>query len=325
MNKKTLIIILCIALGLAAVAGVLIFLLLPKGHDDTEHQYEKTVTLEPSCEADGEILYKCACGESYVEKIAALGHSFGAWSVVSEPTESETGALKRACANDASHEEDFTLPALGTEGEYAYEVVTEPECEVDGVGKYTYEKDGESFSFEVSIESIGHRFGEWASTSSPNKNSTGKLTKTCENDSTHKEHYTLPKISTENGYTREVITTAKCDSAGIERYTYQKDGQTFTYYVNVPKLGHDYGEWLTRVAPTATSEGEIYAICRNDPSHVDTFVLPALSVENGYTYELVTPPTNTTEGLCRYTYSKDSQLFIFNVVIKTTETEFDPR
>ena len=44
---------------------------------DHTHNYTAKVTTAPSCTADGEQTMTCACGESYVEKLSALGHNYG--------------------------------------------------------------------------------------------------------------------------------------------------------------------------------------------------------------------------------------------------------
>lgn len=43
-----------------------------------EHVYEKAVTAQADCTKDGTATYTCACGDSFTESIAALGHNYSA-------------------------------------------------------------------------------------------------------------------------------------------------------------------------------------------------------------------------------------------------------
>lgn len=45
----------------------------PEGH---EHSYVPAETVNPDCENDGYIKYRCSCGESYKEIIPAVGHNY---------------------------------------------------------------------------------------------------------------------------------------------------------------------------------------------------------------------------------------------------------
>ena len=41
--------------------------------------------------------------------------------------------------------------------------------------------------------------------------------------------------------------------------------------------GHDWGEWVVTKEPTETAEGERQRVCKKDPSHIETEVIPAMS------------------------------------------------
>lgn len=63
----------------------------------TEHSYEAAVTA-PTCTEQGYTTYTCKCGESYIaDYVAALGHNFGEWVVITEPTTTEDGLEERSC------------------------------------------------------------------------------------------------------------------------------------------------------------------------------------------------------------------------------------
>ena len=55
-----------------------------------EHNYTETITVEATCETDGEATYTCDCGDTYTEAIDKITeHSFNA--VVTPPTCTEDG------------------------------------------------------------------------------------------------------------------------------------------------------------------------------------------------------------------------------------------
>lgn len=77
-----------------------------------DHAYVIT-TLEPSCTEGGYTQYVCkVCGYSYMEDITpALGHNFGAWVTIQNPTEETTGIAQRTCTR-CGLQETAVLPKL---------------------------------------------------------------------------------------------------------------------------------------------------------------------------------------------------------------------
>ena len=285
--------------------------------DLSVHQYGDVQTDNPTCLEPGRKYRACAdetCGKEFVTEILdPLGHAYGAWAVTTDPTVDAVGTLTKTCANDASHTVPFELPMLSTENGYTY-AVTKPEtCEGTGVGTFTYEKDGQSFKFDVERAALGHKYGEWVVTTIPTENKAGALTKTCENDASHKIPFELPALSTENGYKYEITKPETCEIPGMGQYTYTKDGQTFKFDVERAALGHKYGAWVQTTAPTVSATGLLTRTCGNDASHQDTYVLPTLSTENGYIYAITKPETCEGTGVGTFTYNIDGQSFAFNV------------
>lgn len=77
-----------------------------------DHAYVIT-TLAPSCTESGHTQYVCkTCGYSYTENIVpALGHSFGAWITIQNPTGETTGIAQRTCTR-CGLQETAVLPKL---------------------------------------------------------------------------------------------------------------------------------------------------------------------------------------------------------------------
>ena len=109
------------------------------GHAETENcTVTGKQTKAPTCTAKGETTYTCSeCDYSYTEEIAALGHSFGEWVTVTEPTTTEPGIAKRTCS------------ACGTEEEKTLDRVSEKNRTIQFVNIdkmcYVLDDDGEDY------------------------------------------------------------------------------------------------------------------------------------------------------------------------------------
>lgn len=109
MRKRTLILVL-ILMVLSGVfcAG------LSERKKECEHEWVLENTVPATCTETGTEKYRCSlCGKTKSESIPALGHEWGACTVLQNPTCTEDGVTRCYCIRDASHYEDKTLPALG--------------------------------------------------------------------------------------------------------------------------------------------------------------------------------------------------------------------
>lgn len=77
------------------------------------HDWSDTETL-PTCTKDGEKGKVCSrCGMKETEKIPALGHDWGDWTVTTPATCTNEGVETRTCNRDPSHVETRAIPASG--------------------------------------------------------------------------------------------------------------------------------------------------------------------------------------------------------------------
>lgn len=78
-----------------------------------DHDWHDTETL-PTCTEDGEKGRECSrCGMKETEKIPALGHDWGAWTVTTPATCTNEGVETRICNRDPSHVETRAIPTTG--------------------------------------------------------------------------------------------------------------------------------------------------------------------------------------------------------------------
>lgn len=76
----------------------------PNNSNNHEHSYRVFKRTDPTCETEGTISYKCkACGDSYEEQIEPLGHNYGDFEVIREPSFTHHGLIRKTCKNDITH------------------------------------------------------------------------------------------------------------------------------------------------------------------------------------------------------------------------------
>lgn len=84
-----------------------------KMKQEFNHDWHDTETL-PTCTEDGEKGKVCSrCGMKETEKIPALGHDWGDWTVTTPATCTEEGVETRICNRNSSHVETRTIPTTG--------------------------------------------------------------------------------------------------------------------------------------------------------------------------------------------------------------------
>ena len=84
-----------------------------KMKQEFNHDWHDTETL-PTCTEAGEKGRECSrCGMKETEKIPALGHDWGAWTVTTPATCTKEGVETRICNRNSSHVETRTIPTTG--------------------------------------------------------------------------------------------------------------------------------------------------------------------------------------------------------------------
>ena len=255
------------------------------------HTWEVTENVAATCTEDGSATYTCACGDTYTEVIAALGHSYEA--VVTESTCTEKGYTTYTCACGDSYVAD-EVAAPG----HVYETVTvTATCTEDGSVTYTC-ACGDTYT--ETVAALGHAYE--AVVTAPTCESEGYTTYTCACG----DSYVAEEVAA-LGHDYESVTVAPtCTENGYTGNTCVNCGDT-TVTEETAALGHSYESVVT--APTCEAEGCTTHTCTVcGETYVDA-VVDAL----GHTYETVTVKLTCTEDgynkhtctTCGYSYVSD--------------------
>ena len=129
---------------------------------------EDGYTGDKVCENCGELIFKGSV-------VPATGHSFGEWTVTTEPTCTEKGTETRTCSN-CNVVETREIDATGHSfGEWV--VTTEPTCTEKGIETRTCSVCEATETQE--IEATGHSVSDWVSVKEPTCTEKGEETGTC--------------------------------------------------------------------------------------------------------------------------------------------------
>ena len=221
-------------------------------------------TTDSTCTEKGKVVYtaKVILGvteytDDHTDEIPAKGHDWSIWKVITKPSETAKGEIKRTCQNDPeNHTDTAELPVLDKTN-YEYKVETKAGCETEGVDVYTYKKDEQEIKIEVKTKALGH-----------------KLTKTAAKAAT------CTAAGNREYYTCSVCGKYFSDAAG--KHEIAKDSWV------IKAKGHTITKKETPA--TADREGKIEYSCDVCKNHVEkTFVLPRteISVYMGKTANLI--------------------------------------
>lgn len=231
--------------------------------EKTEHTPE-TVTVKPNCVKGGSITTKCSVCGKLLEDIVytpATGHDWGDWEVISGGTCEVEGKRQRVC-KVCDEVEEISTGA----GEHVYPeegVVTEPTCTEDGYTTYTCTICHKHSIVKDYKPKKGHNYSsDYKIYINPTCHSTGA-----------KAHY--------------------CINCGTFEPDYQHK------YVEIPKLNHNYGDWVETIKPTCDQNGVKVRTCLNEgcPEGYEGHVQKEFIPKEGHNYGewTVTKYANCTE------------------------------
>ena len=285
--------------------------------------YDIKELISPSCTEFGKYLYEYIDGEinlSFTAEVEPFGHYYSEWKMISEPSLSESGLLTKVCVHDESHQEEIILVPLNKTN-YQYRLVNSPSCEEEGLELYAFEIESQSFTFELSIEELGHAYSEWEVVTEPTFNQVGSIEKVCQHNENHKISHELPALN-QIDYACITIIKATCEEEGIDEYQYSYDNKVFTISVVTDAIGHTYGEWVIESEPSVTSRGVLLCKCLNDDTHQKSNEIPSLN-DVDYHVSTYLESTCEEEGSKRYQLVYQDQTFDFYLPIPAHGHIFD--
>ena len=308
----------------------------------TGHNFVETTSITPTCTQPGEKTQTCSnCGTSTKVAIAALGHTWGAWTVTPS-TNATAGSVSRECT--VCHEkETVEIPAGGHKVEY--KVTETPTCDKNGKAEFvctTHENC--EFKLEIELDMLQHTVetDEKAATCTaegyfrtycsecgkvlsntvtkklahvyvagtavaPTCTTSGYTPYECSNDGCNESYnlYDATKPATGHDYKNGAesnVVPATCATDGSK--TVKCNNCAETTEVVIPKLGHTMsGTWVQKEAPTCTADGVQEMTCTNNCGEKITAPIPALG-HNWGEWEEVKASTNTEKGQLKRTCSK---------------------
>ena len=205
-----------------------------------EHDYS-TVKEEkkPTCATAGHKIYVCSCGDTKLETIDPLTHSFGAGKLIA-PTCTESGYTLRKCSICGFEDKQDEKEALGHDMKFVKEIkvtcdkqgyvenkcartdcgkieheniqdptghtwvkgeVHDPTCTKEGYTEYTCSnKDCKEKKEDDKIPALGHKFGAWAVVTEPEAGKPGEEERKCSVCEEKETREQILKILEENGF-----------------------------------------------------------------------------------------------------------------------------
>ena len=225
----------------------------PKGSGG-KHLWSNGIYQEPWCETPGGYNYTCRfCNKTVFEKTApALGHKWGAWKTVKEPTCAKEGTQRRVCSRCGKKETQSIPPTY--KHNWKWKTVKEPTCGAEGLRQQVCSVCKLTNKSE-SIPATGkHKFGKWKVTKEAECTKAGKKTHTCKVCG-FKESEKIPATghdwdegviikepAVESGYliNGEILYTCKNNSSHTKTKTIKpKPSLHLTMECASEELGHD--------------------------------------------------------------------------------------
>ncbi len=193
-------------------------------------------------------VYESAYGTVTVE-VAKGEHTYGAWTITTEPTATEAGKAIRVCVC-GSYEEAalavLTDTSVWTKNEKQAQSDTQ-----DGIVEYTsaYGK------VTVTTPKAGHTYGAWTISSEPTETAAGVATRVCScgDEQTHP----VAKLTDTSVWTVSVNQESSHTQGGVKVYT-----SVYGTVVKTSSQGaHTFGGWEITTDPTETATGVAKRYC----------------------------------------------------------------
>ena len=257
------------------------------GHD---YKTVEGTAVASTCETDGkEADKKCSRCDSTItgKTIEALGHDWGAWTVIKEATEEEEGLERRICGRDDSHIEERAIPKLNHVHELVETEALAATCtEAGNIEYWTCSKCGRFYSdenaeneiseAETKIKALGHKevvLEAKVATCTEKGLTEGKKCSVCGEIIVAQEE--IPALGHDYKTVGGTAVAATCEAAGKEADKKCSRCDSTITGKTIEAIGHDWGEWTVTKAAACTEDGTEQRVCSHDDSHVETRAIKA--------------------------------------------------
>ena len=261
------------------------------------HSYTGVVTKEATCAEEGEMVYSCECGDSYVETIPkATSHKYGVGEVITEAACGVEGKVVYTC-KICGRSYTETIPALSHQLDEGV-VSKNATCTEKGIVTYTCTLCGSTFDRELPVDADAHEWGEGEVTKLPSCKESGITTYTCTLCGTTKEEE-IPRTEDHQWNEGEVTTQPTCGKAGVKTFTCEVCGLKRTE--EIPATGnHYFGKAEVIKEADCTHAGLKHYVCSGCGLEIDT-VVPKSAAHKFDSGKVTKEATLTEKGSITYT------------------------
>ncbi|MCH5161230.1 MAG: InlB B-repeat-containing protein [Clostridiales bacterium] len=195
-----------------------------------------------------------------VDGEAALGHTWGEWSVKesARPTTTSGGKIVATCTENDGGVKEMDVPNLNDTTFWT--VTTTPAGHVTP-GSHVYSNAQYKVTHTVPIPATGHTYGKWAFVTGkvPTANQGGQIIHTCTENDGGAEIKDVPKFTDTSFWTAGLFTAPGHETDGSQVYTNTAHGISYT--LTLPATGHTWEPWEFALEPTEYDSGYLMRTC----------------------------------------------------------------
>lgn len=236
------------------------------------------------------------CNYEQIIDELGTGHVINGFGYSVMPTMEKGGVAGLKCEKCGNLVTSTEIPAIKN---WSVNIV-KPTCTTDGVKKYDHfvsvSYNGIYYpiisTYEEPIKKLDHNYGEYVMGKEPTLTEEGYLIRYCQNDNSHIDKLTLKPLN-EVDYNIDVISSPSCLTTGKAKYSFKYDEKTFEILTNLPALGHDYVEYITK--PTCLEGGNSKFECSRCNDTYWANYKDALG-HDFTTFEVIEEPTCSSNG-----------------------------
>ena len=232
-------------------------------------------------------------------------HSYGKWTLITDPTLTAGGKAERYCKDNDGGKEEKDVPVLTDTSVWTENltVKVDPTCSAEGKREFTSADYG-TVTVTLAVDADVHSYGKWTLTKKPTETERGEAVRVCGANGDHTETKTdVPVLTDTSVWTLDAEKSqAPTHTAdGINVYTSAEYGEV-TVPVSKSEDAHVYGGWtFVGGQPTLTAGGKIQRTCSDAAcGHVEEEDVLALSDTSFWTKTETEPATHQTAGIADF-------------------------